>query len=135
LLAVVLFPGDLFYPVAVETVGVFLRVGVPHGTAETLWIRLDDDGFTKCRIERHGLNYRDFLSSRATQLRDWCTRRMKGPEERGFVEYHKPVIDDLVPQAYLGAPSLDDEAFKREVRRRARGYMANHWEMASEVER
>ena len=63
-LSVVLFPNDLFYPTAVETVGVFIRKGTPQNGKEVLWIRMDDDGFVKWkgfRVEKSGRHYKDWL--------------------------------------------------------------------------
>ena len=45
LLAVVTFPPDVFYPVGVTTVGVFIRRGVPHPADQhVLWVRAVTDG-------------------------------------------------------------------------------------------
>ena len=53
LLAVVSFPLDLFYPVAVGTVGVFVQKGIPHQrTRNVLWIRGVNDGLLKRKGKR-----------------------------------------------------------------------------------
>jgi type I restriction enzyme M protein len=53
LLAVVTFPGDLFYPVGITSVGVFIRKGVPHDKkANVLWIRALNDGLLKSKGKR-----------------------------------------------------------------------------------
>lgn len=53
LLGVVTFPGDLFYPVGVTSVGVFIRKGVPHDhKANVLWIRALNDGLLKSKGKR-----------------------------------------------------------------------------------
>lgn len=53
LLAVVTFPGDLFYPVGVTSVGIFVRKGIQHNPkAKVLWIRALNDGLLKSKGKR-----------------------------------------------------------------------------------
>jgi len=53
LLSVVTFPIDLFYPVGVATVGVFVRKGTPHPPKQNvLWIRAINDGLLKSKGRR-----------------------------------------------------------------------------------
>ena len=53
LLAVVTVPPDLFYPVGVTTVGVFIRKGIPHPPAQNvLWVRALNDGLLKRKRKR-----------------------------------------------------------------------------------
>jgi type I restriction-modification system DNA methylase subunit len=53
LLSVVTFPEDLFYPVGVHTVGVFVKKGVPHGDSQhVLWFRALNDGRLKKKGKR-----------------------------------------------------------------------------------
>jgi len=53
LLSVITFPPDLFYPVGVHTVGVFIKKGAPHPAAQNvLWIRAINDGFIKVKGKR-----------------------------------------------------------------------------------
>ena len=50
LLAVVTFPPDVFYPVGVTTVGVFIKKGVPHPADQNvLWVRALQDGLLKSK--------------------------------------------------------------------------------------
>jgi len=39
LLSVVTFPEDLFYPIGVHTVGIFVKKGVPQGVTPVFWPR------------------------------------------------------------------------------------------------
>ena len=51
--AVVTFPIDLFYPVGVNTVGVFIQKGIPHSkNGNVLWIRALTDGYLKSKGKR-----------------------------------------------------------------------------------
>jgi hypothetical protein len=53
LLSVVTLPNDLFYPVGVTTVGVFIKKGRPHQKTDTvLWIRALTDGLLKSKGKR-----------------------------------------------------------------------------------
>lgn len=53
LLAVVTFPGDLFYPVGITSVGIFTRKGIPHdNNSGVLWIRALNDGLLKSKGKR-----------------------------------------------------------------------------------
>ena len=45
LLSVITFPPELFYPVGVRTIGVFILKGVPHKDRKVLWLRTINDGF------------------------------------------------------------------------------------------
>ena len=52
LLSVVTFPPDLFYPVGVHTLGVFIKKGAPHPREQkVLWIRAINDGLGKAEGE------------------------------------------------------------------------------------
>ena len=53
LLAVVTLPPDVFYPVGVTTVGVFIRKGIPHPPKQNvLWVRTLTDGLLKRKGKR-----------------------------------------------------------------------------------
>ncbi len=53
LLSVITFPEDLFYPVGVHTVGVFIKKGIPHSKDDNvLWIRATHDGLVKSKGKR-----------------------------------------------------------------------------------
>ncbi|MCE5309857.1 MAG: SAM-dependent methyltransferase [Acidobacteriales bacterium] len=130
ILSVVLFPNDLFYPVAVESVGVFIRKGVPHGTSDVLWVRLDDDGYTKWkgfRVPKHDLKSVDRLQSLAEVARAWVCGGIKSPVEPGFFEFHPIRVDELIPQAHMGTPPLDLEQFEHEAGRAIRDFIYTLW--------
>jgi len=53
LLGVITFPPDLFYPVGVHTVGIFVKKGVPHPhNQNVLWARAINDGLLKSKGKR-----------------------------------------------------------------------------------
>ncbi len=54
LLAIVSFPEDLFYPVGIRTVGIFIKKGVAHNYQKdrVLWAKTMQDGFVKSKGKR-----------------------------------------------------------------------------------
>ncbi|MDQ4121669.1 MAG: SAM-dependent methyltransferase [Acidobacteriota bacterium] len=53
LLSVITFPPDLFYPVCVHSVGIFVKKGVPHPKEQNVyWIRAINDGLLKSKGKR-----------------------------------------------------------------------------------
>ena len=53
LLSVITFPEDLFYPVGVITIGIFIKKGIPHPkNQKVLWIRALNDGYLKKKGKR-----------------------------------------------------------------------------------
>lgn len=53
LLCVVSFPIDVFYPIGITTVGVFIKKGAPHQkNHNVLWVRALSDGLLKCKGRR-----------------------------------------------------------------------------------
>jgi len=53
LLAVISFPNDLFYPIAENTVGIFIKRGKsPESSKNVLWCRAVNDGFLKKKGKR-----------------------------------------------------------------------------------
>jgi type I restriction-modification system DNA methylase subunit len=108
LLAVVTLPIDLFYPVGVTSVGVFVRKGVPHPPgADVLWIRALNDGFLKSKGKRLP-NQRapDDLATVRDTLRAFIenqTHTVAGIEQ--FIKACPIDFSDrqleLVPEAYL----------------------------------
>lgn len=52
-LSVITFPEDIFYPVLVRTVGLFIKKGTPHRSdANVLWLRASSDGLSKSKGRR-----------------------------------------------------------------------------------
>lgn len=53
LLSVVTFPPELFYPIGVHTIGVFIKKGMPHEKkGNVFWARIQRDGFLKVKGKR-----------------------------------------------------------------------------------
>lgn len=120
LLSVVALPTDAFYPVATESVGVFLRRGAKHdATDDVLWVRLTDDGHVKrkgFRVERKGLHYKEFLKPTADALRKWITSGIATPAVPGQLEFSPLDSNEWLPQVHLGTGLLDAADFEQRVR-------------------
>ena len=108
LLAVVSFPIDVFYPIGVTTVGVFIRKGIPHPSEQkVLWVRAVGDGFLKSKGKR--LPHRkasNELSESIPTLKAFL-RDPSHPVESVLQFYKAVPIDsedrqyELVPEVYL----------------------------------
>ncbi len=109
LLSVVTFPVDLFYPAGTNTLGIFVRKGVPHPKDQrVLWVRAMNDGHVKKKGKR-------LISDRATDdiaaiqplVKSFVHDPVGTPVEN-IPEFQKAsVIDfsddalELVPEVYL----------------------------------
>jgi hypothetical protein len=111
LLAVITFPLDLFYPVAVGSVGIFVRKGHPHPTSQNvLWVRAVNDGLLK-RKGRRLPNPR--AANDLDPTRDVLKAFLSNPNfpapnierlQKGCpIEFSDPLLE-LVPENYLDQP-------------------------------
>ena len=81
-MSVVTFSGDLFCPIGVHTVGIFVRKGTPHPLAQNvLWVRALNDGLIKSKGKRL-------------------------PNPRAVNDY--PAITDML-RAFIGNPAMPVE--------------------------
>lgn len=106
-LSVVTFPEDLFYPVGVRTLGLFIKKGSPHPkTKDVFWAKVNYDGFVKSKGKR-------LTSSRAPdEFQEIKPYLIKAVTEEKFTAnkpkyYINTPIDfsdrqlELIPEAYL----------------------------------
>ncbi|HEY4493209.1 MAG TPA: N-6 DNA methylase [Candidatus Paceibacterota bacterium] len=117
LLAVLTFPDDLFYPVSVGTVGLFLMKGVPHNfdNHKVYFARTILDGFTKKKgIRKENKKSPNQLEEIKDELQAFIADPSK--EIEGVPEFKKSVLLDkndesceLVPEAYLDSKIPSDE--------------------------
>ena len=117
LLAVVSFPADVFYPIGVTTVGVFIRKGTPHPTEQNvLWIRAPGDGFSKSKGKRlPNQNASNELFDSSPILKAFLSDP-SSPVESVLQFYKATSIDrqdkqvELVPEVYLdqSRPTVDE---------------------------
>jgi type I restriction-modification system DNA methylase subunit len=115
LLSVVTFPPDLFYPVGVHTVGLFLKKGTPHPMAQNvLWIRAINDGLLKLKGKRLANlrakndypmiapTLRAFISNPAHPVNNLLQFQKACP-----IDYSDPLME-LVPENYLDEAAPTD---------------------------
>ncbi|MDX2173113.1 MAG: N-6 DNA methylase [Bacteroidota bacterium] len=82
LLSVITFPEDLFYPVGVNTCGIFIKKGYPHKPNQpVLWVRAMYDGYAKLKgkrlpdirvsnlIEKIETDVKNFLQDTSTKIK------------------------------------------------------------------
>lgn len=117
LLSVITFPPDLFYPIGVHTVGIFVKKGIPHPMGQNvLWIRALNDGFGKSKGKRLP-NTR--VSNDLEKIKDLHKAFLINPniQVENIPRFHKACminyedkILELVPEAYLDdiPPSIEE---------------------------
>lgn len=124
LLSVVTFPEDLFYPVGVFTVGVFLKKGIPHPKEQkVLWVRAITDGHTKKKGRRlmPDMPIEDFLSESKDFIRSFISNPNIKIESRpklikeSLIDWSDPRLE-LVPEVYLDDNEITKERIEKEMR-------------------
>ena len=131
LLAVVTFPPDVFYPVGVTTVGVFIRKGVPHPADQNvLWVRALQDGLLKSKgkrlpSSRTGNHLEDvknlmraFIHNTNFSVETIDQFQITVPLDRGDTRA------ELVPEVYLTQPFPSEEEIRLEMREAVRNAFA-----------
>lgn len=113
LLSVVTFPEDLFYPVGVHTVGLFVKKGVPHSKEQkVLWIRALNDGRWKKKGKRlEHPKATDDYSTILTVLREFIKNQdlpitnVPMFQKAAQIDSTDPDVE-LVPEAYLDEKAI-----------------------------
>lgn len=117
LLSVITFPQELFYPVGVHTLGIFVKKGVPHPQKQNvLWIRAIHDGLLKSKGKRlpNPKETNDYEVIRDTVRAFIQNPLMKADNVEQFqkacpIDFSDPLLE-LVPENYLdqAPPTLDE---------------------------
>ncbi|MGH7203758.1 MAG: HsdM family class I SAM-dependent methyltransferase [Candidatus Levyibacteriota bacterium] len=122
ILAVVTFPQDIFYPVGVNIVGLFIKKGRPHQESDKVFFaRATTDGFTKKKgkrlfseknpnqLEKIKNDLRVFISNPSTEFENKAELVKVCPLDTNdeYVE--------LVPEAYLDSRILTSEELEKGV--------------------
>ena len=108
LLAVMTLPIDLFYPVGVTSVGVFIRKGIPHPTHQNvLWIRALHDGLLKSKKKRLP---NDRATNDLAKVKDTLKAFLRNPnhpvptirqlQQAAPIDFDDKLLE-LVPENYL----------------------------------
>lgn len=124
LLSVITFPEDLFYPIGVHTVGMFIKKGVPHPIDQNvLWIRALNDGLIKSKGKRLPSDRakNDFID-----VKDSLKAFLANPSYKvnNIEEFQKASqIDfndknlELIPEAYLDEKEITSKKLEEEMER------------------
>lgn len=122
LMAVVRFPEDVFYPVGVQTLGIFVKKGIPHPTGQNvLWVRGVHDGYRKKKGKRlidarEPDEYPEILE----QLSLFIQNPMRSISSKPRFMKAAPIDADdtsveLVPEAYLDDTEISSEQIEQEM--------------------
>jgi len=122
LLAVVTFPEDLFYPIGVHTIGLFVKKGIPHPKNQNvLWIRALNDGFLKKKgVRKRFDRAKDDFPKIKPLLQSFMVNQ--NIEVENIPEFQKacPIdFDDenleLIPENYLDEKEITKEQLEKEI--------------------
>jgi type I restriction enzyme M protein len=129
--AVIAFPEDLFYPVSIDTVGVFIEKGRKHlDDDEVVWALCATDGHAKVKGSRMRSNrVPDLLSTvtedvnasirnRSHQIKSVAGLIKKAPIDRS------DELCELLPQVYLDEPKPTLASVMRDMEHATREYLA-----------
>jgi type I restriction-modification system DNA methylase subunit len=105
LLSVMTFPAELFAPIGVRTVGVFIKKGVPQKDQKVLWIRALHDGF---RLKKG--------------------KRLHHPNEDDDLEKAKPLMKE-----YLENPNIEVESISEFQKATSIDYQDEELELCAEA--
>jgi type I restriction enzyme M protein len=130
LLSVITFPPDLFAPIGVRTVGIFIKKGIPHKEQKVLWIRALHDGFRLKKAKRFRYpDEEDDLEKVKPLLKEWCENQ--NIEVNNISEFQKSTqIDfndeglELCPEAYLDEKPASDQEIENSVEQMIRENIA-----------
>lgn len=131
LLSVVTFPEDLFYPIGVHTLGVFIKKGIPHKKEQkVLWIRALNDGRWKKKGKRlpHPKAKDDY--PKITSLLENFIKNQKVEIQSVSAFQKVSEVDfsdedlELVPEAYLDEKPVTEGEIERRIEQMIRENIA-----------
>jgi type I restriction enzyme M protein len=131
LLSVVTFPPDLFYPIGVHTIGIFVRKGIAHSKeASVLWVRAINDGLLKNKGKRLPSSRttddyqavrndaRAFLANPSHAIKDVNKFQKACP-----ISFSDPLLE-LVPENYLDEAKPTEQELEKDIEQVMRDTMA-----------
>jgi len=131
LLSVITFPSDLFYPVGVHSVGIFVQKGIPHPKGrKILWIRALNDGLLKSKGKRlPNSKAANDLEIIKDTLRSFLQNfEISIQEKQQFIKAAPLDISDklieLVPEAYLDQAKPSQNIVFKEIEQAVRNLLA-----------
>lgn len=122
LLSVITFPQELFYPIGIHTIGIFVKKGIQHPKKQNvLWIRAIHDGFLKKKGKRlpdsneiNELylmlpNLKAFIQNLSFKIQDVPQFCKLAP-----IDFSDPLLE-LVPEAYLDSKDISSKEIQEGV--------------------
>ncbi len=136
LLAVVTFPEDLFYPISVGTIGLFVKKGIPHNFEKdyVYFVRCIQDGFAKKKgIRKENKKENKKVRNMLNEIKEELKIFIKNPKSdiTSIPEFKKvcklnPRDKDceLVPEAYLDDRIPSEEEIQEGIEQMIRESLA-----------
>jgi len=131
LLSIVTFPDDLFYPVGVHSVGIFIKKGIPHPDDQNvLWVRALHDGFLKKKGKRLEFERakNDFPKVKGVIQSFLINPKLNVQNIPEFQKSEKIDHNDknleLIPENYLDEKEVNQERLEEEIEDLMRGNIA-----------
>ena len=133
LLSVVTFPDDLFYPIGVHTLGIFVKKGVRHPLEQNvLWVRALSDGFVKSKGKRLPSNRvcNDLEKVKNTIKAFLANTRFNVENIQEFqkstnIDFSDPDLE-LVPEVYLDEKPISPREMSERIEQSIRDNIAFH---------
>lgn len=129
LLSVLTLPEELFYPVGVHTVGIFIKKGIPHNFKEqkVYFAKTNTDGFVKMKGKRI---FSEKESNRLKDIKDELKSFIANPslkiknipefKQVSLLDEHDKILE-LVPEEYLETnfSDLTEKDFEENIKKYA----------------
>ena len=120
LLSVISFPNDLFYPQAtVEPLMVIIKAHIPNSNNQTLWCRIENDGYKKLKRKRVFIENDNDLGKFTDPIKNYIINDIKPFEVIGMLQLKQIDYSDnsleLIPQDYLDNLDIDDDKLVIEI--------------------
>ena len=132
LLSVITFPSDLFYPIGVHSVGIFIRKGFSHPKKQNvLWVRALNDGYSKSKAKRLPNDraendfekiknlVKTFLINPQTNVQN-----IKQFQKSCPIDYKDSILE-LVPENYLDEKKPSEEDMKKGLDYKLREFISH----------
>jgi len=124
LLSVITFPIDLFYPIGVHTLGIFVKKGTPHPKDQNvLWIRAIHDGYVKMKGKRLPSSTEPNDLEKALHLVRAFIHNPSFPIQAipefckaTPIDFDDPQLE-LIPEVYLDSKPISPEEIEKEIER------------------
>lgn len=142
LLSAITFPEDLFYPVGVHTIGVFIKKGIAHSkNKKVVWFRALDDGRWKKKGKRleHPKAQNDYpviLPILKRFINDQSVKIKSIPafQIASTIDFSDPDLE-LVPEAYLEEPFVSTKDIEDDIDQLIRDNISFYIKFEKQIQR